>query len=92
MRKQITKKITSIMVASMLFSTFCGNLSYASTATYNSATTVKAYAASISKLTTSTLYTNSTSISGITTAGATVKAYYGSKQIGKTAIADKYGN
>lgn len=92
MRKQTTKKIASIMAAGMLFTTFCSNLSYASTITYNSEASVRAYVGSISKLTTSTLYTTSTSINGTTTAGATVKAYYGSKQIGKTATADKYGN
>lgn len=51
----------------------------------------KVYQRSISKLTTSTFYTSSTSISGTTTAGATVKAYVGSKQIGKTVTAGKDG-
>ena len=58
---------------------------------YTNEVSNKVYQRSITKLTTSTFYTTSTTISGTTTAGATVKAYLGSKQIGKTVTADKDG-
>lgn len=59
---------------------------------YSKQIQIKVLKSKIFNLSTSDFYTYSTTISGKTTAGATVKAYISNKQVGKTATADKNGN